>query len=169
MQIADQFFLTHSNHKIFKNLINPEVWAGTTIHMLISIIFLGGILWAASSSGLYLLADLNWKTAILIASALSFSSTVLAIKVLEGKKEMSSQHASTAIGILIMQDVIAVIFLAASTGKIPSLWAAPLIVSLFFIKPVLAGFMRQCGHGELLMLFGILMTVAGYNSFEIVG
>lgn len=152
-----------------KNLIKPEVWAGTTIHMLISIVFLGSILWAASSSGIYLLSDLNLKTAILIAFALSFSSTVFAIKVLEGKKEMSSRHASIAIGILVMQDVIAVIFLTASTGNIPSLWAAPLLASLFLIRPVLSKFMRQCGHGELLMLFGILMTLTGYNSFEIVG
>ena len=116
-----------------KNLIKPEVWAGTTIHMLITIIFLSAALWAAGSFGIHLLTDLNWESAILIAFALSFSSTVFAIKVLEEKKEMSSRHASTAIGILIMQDIIAVIFLAFSTGKIPSLWAAPLIASLFFI------------------------------------
>ena len=29
--------------------------------------------------------------------------------------------------------------------------------------------MARCGHGELLMLFGILMTVAGYSRFELVG
>ncbi|MGB7919539.1 MAG: cation:proton antiporter [Desulfobacterales bacterium] len=29
--------------------------------------------------------------------------------------------------------------------------------------------MALCGHGELLMLFGILMTAGGYNSFELVG
>jgi hypothetical protein len=29
-------------------------------------------------------------------------------------------------------------------------------------------FMGRCGHGELLMLFGILMTFAGYSSFEMV-
>ncbi len=152
-----------------KNLIRPEVWAGTTIHMSITIMLLSVILWAAGFSGIYLLNDLNWKTALLIAFALSFSSTVFAIKVLEGKREMTSRHASTAIGILIMQDIIAVVFLAVSTGKIPSLWAPLLIASLFFIRPILARFMMQCGHGELLMLFGILMTVAGYSSFEIVG
>lgn len=152
-----------------KNLIKPEVWAGTTLHMLATILFFGGILWAAGSSGIYLLTDLNWKTALLLAFALSFSSTVFAIKVLEGKKELSSRHASTAIGVLIMQDVIAVIFLAVSTGKIPSLWSVPLMAALFFIRPLFARLMNHCGHGELLMLFGILMTVAGYISFEIVG
>jgi len=29
--------------------------------------------------------------------------------------------------------------------------------------------MAMCGHGELLMLFGILMTVGGYSGFEFVG
>jgi hypothetical protein len=29
--------------------------------------------------------------------------------------------------------------------------------------------MTMCGHGELLILFGILMTVASYSGFELVG
>ena len=34
---------------------------------------------------------------------------------------MASRHAVTAIGILVMQDIIAVIFLAVSSGKVPSI------------------------------------------------
>lgn len=100
---------------------------------------------------------------------MSFSSTVFAIKVLESKREMSSRHASTAIGILIMQDITAVVFLAVSTGKVPSLWSMPVVLSLIITRPVLVRLMLQCGHGELLALFGVLMTVAGYNGFEMVG
>ena len=152
-----------------KSLARPEVWAGTTIHMLITVgLFAVGIrllgIW-----GLPYFHLLEWQTAILIAFALSFSSTVFAVKVLEQKMEMASRHGATAIGILIMQDIIAVVFLAASTGKLPSPWAAVLVVSLFAIRPVLKRFVGRCGHGELLMLFGILMTAAGYSSFELVG
>ncbi|MBN2569213.1 MAG: cation:proton antiporter [Deltaproteobacteria bacterium] len=152
-----------------KGLAKPDVWAGTSIHMLVTVSLFGFVIWLLALSGLPLFDRLNGRTALLIAFALSFSSTVFAVKVLEEKKEMASRHAVTAIGILIMQDIIAVIFLAASTGRVPSLWAVPLVASLFIVRPLLGRFMAQCGHGELLMLFGILMTVAGYSSFEVVG
>jgi len=152
-----------------RSLVKPEVWAGTTIHMGITIaVFCGGIL-VLGMAGISYFDQLGWKGALLIAFALSFSSTVFAVKVLEQKKETGSRHAAAAIGILIMQDIIAVVFLAFSTAEIPSPWAAVLALSLFVIKPVVGKFIRRCGHGELLILFGILMTIAGYRGFELVG
>jgi predicted Kef-type K+ transport protein len=149
-----------------KSLLRPEVWAGATIHMLITVtVFWAGI-WGLGMAGMPYFRLLSWQTAVLIAFALSFSSTVFAIKVLEEKKEMASRHAAAAIGILIMQDIIAVIFLSSSAGKLPSPWAVVLAVSLIIMRPLLVKLMDRCGHGELLMLFGILMTTAGYSSFE---
>ncbi len=152
-----------------KSLAKPEVWAGTSIHMIITVIIFGLLSHILCYSGIPLFDQLTAQTSLLIAFALSFSSTVFAVKVLEGKKEMASRHATAAIGILIMQDIIAVVYLAASTGKIPSAWAVPLLVLLIIARPVLGRLMAICGHGELLMLFGILMTVAGYSGFELVG
>lgn len=137
--------------------------------MLVTVSVFGLVIWGLGVSGVSLFGQLNGFTATLVAFALSFSSTVFAVKVLEERQEMASIHATVAIGILIMQDVIAVVFLAASTGKIPSFWAPVLIASLFIVKPLLVRIMSRCGHGELLMLFGILMTLAGYKSFELVG
>jgi len=151
-----------------KNLSKPEVWAGATIHMFITVAVFGAGIWFLGESGMPHFHLLSWQTAILIAFALSFSSTVFAVKVLEEKKEMASRHAAAAIGILIMQDIVAVVFLAVSAGKLPSPWAAVLAVSLFIIRPLLTRVMVGCGHGELLVLFGILMTTAGYSSFEMV-
>ena len=152
-----------------KSLAKPEVWAGTSIHMIFTAILFGFLIRMLGFSGIPLFDQLTWQTSLLIAFALSFSSTVFAVKVIEEKKEMASRHAVAAIGILIMQDIIAVVFLAASTGKIPSLWAVPLLASLFIARPVLGRLMAMCGHGELLMLFGILMTVGGYSGFEFAG
>jgi glutathione-regulated potassium-efflux system ancillary protein KefC len=152
-----------------KNLAKPEIWAGTSIHMIFTIIIFVFLMRMIGFSRIPLFDQLTLQTSLLIAFALSFSSTVFAVKVIEGKKEMSSRHAAAAIGILIMQDIIAVVFLATSTGKIPSVWAVPLLVSLFIARPILGRLMAMCGHGELLMLFGILMTVAGYSGFELVG
>ena len=152
-----------------KSLARPEVLGGATIHMATTVILLGAGIWGLAAAGTPYFRLLDWRTSLLIAFALSFSSTVFAVKVFEEKKEMSSRHAATAIGILIMQDIIAVAFLAASTGRLPSPWAAALVAGLLFLRPFLARFMARCGHGELLMLFGILMTAAGYKSFELVG
>ena len=155
----------------FKSLIKPVVWAGASIHMGTTVLFFSLLLWTMGFSGIgiYFSTDLSWPIAALIAFALSFSSTVFAIKMIEEKKDLSSRHATTAIGILIIQDIIAVIFLAASKGNIPSIWSLVLFAVIYTARPVLAKFMTRCGHGELLMLFGILMTVGGYSSFEIVG
>ena len=109
-----------------KSLTKPEVLAGTSIHMIVTVAIFGFVIWVLGFSNITLFDQLTGRTAVLIAFALSFSSTVFAVKVLEEKQEMASRHATAAIGILIMQDLIAVIFLAASTGKIPSAWALPL-------------------------------------------
>jgi predicted Kef-type K+ transport protein len=152
-----------------KDLASPEVWAGASLHMLLTVILFGAGIGLLSMVGLSALSGMDWKLSLLLAFALSFSSTVFAVKVFEEKKEMASRHAVTAIGILIMQDIIAVVFLAIASGKTPNLWAPALIAGLFLIRPLLLRFMTRCGHGELLMLFGILMPFAGYESFEWVG
>ena len=136
--------------------------------LVTTVLFLGGLT-VAGALGAAHFQFFRWQTAALIAFALSFSSTVFAVKVFEEKKELSSRHADTAIGILIMQDIIAVVFLTASAGTIPSPLALGLAASLLAVRPLLNRLMALCGHGELLMLFGILMTAGGYSSFELVG
>ncbi|MHC5082183.1 MAG: cation:proton antiporter domain-containing protein, partial [Planctomycetota bacterium] len=152
-----------------KSLAKPQVWAGTSVHMVFTVVVFGLLIRWIGYSGIPLFCQLDWTTSLLIAFVLSFSSTVFAVKVLEDKREMTSRHATVAIGILVMQDIVAVVFLAASTGKVPSLWAVPLFLTLIIARPLLGRLMTMCGHGELLFLFGILMTVAGYGGFEIVG
>ena len=105
-------------------LLRPSVWAGATIHMAVTVV-LFGLLLLALPFGAFGTLDLG--TAALVAFALSFSSTVFAVKVFEGQGQSASLHAQTAIGILIMQDVVAVIFLAASKGQLPSPWALALL------------------------------------------
>lgn len=78
-------------------------------------------------------------------------------------------HGKVAVGILIMQDVLAVVFLTASTGKIPSPWAIAVIAALFLARPWLYRIMDRCDHGELTILFGFFLAlVVGAASFEAV-
>lgn len=150
-------------------LLKPEVWAGATLHMLATIVFFSGLLFAALYSGISLFTDLDLTSILLISFALSFSSTVFAVKILESRGEMSSIHGRVAVGILIMQDVLAVVFLTASTGKIPSPWALAVVAGLFLIKPVLFHIMDRCEHGELTILYGFFLAlVVGAASFDAV-
>jgi glutathione-regulated potassium-efflux system ancillary protein KefC len=151
-----------------KDLARAEVWAGATLQMSITMLVFSVIFYGLALAGLSLFAGLSLTTAILVAFAGSFSSTVFAVKVLEEKGESSSLHGRAAIGILIMQDIFAVIFLTASTGKIPSLWALAL-AGLYFARPVLGYFLDRVGHGELLPLFGLFAAVTlGAGLFDLV-
>jgi glutathione-regulated potassium-efflux system ancillary protein KefC len=152
-----------------RSLFRPEIWAGASLHMLVTIGALGVVFAGFAHVGLTLFTDLEAASILLIAFALSFSSTVFAVKILEEKGEMASKHGSVAIGILIMQDVLAVIFLTASTGKIPSPWAIILIAGLLLVRPYLFRIMDRCDHGELTILFGFFLAlVVGAESFEAV-
>jgi predicted Kef-type K+ transport protein len=153
-----------------KGLLSPEVWAGTTLQMGITILFFGLGLFGLSLAGLSIFAGLNFKLALLVAFGLSFSSTVFAVKVLEERAEMASFHGRVAIGILVMQDLLAVIFLTVSTGKTPSPWALLAVPGLFLIRPLLGKLMDRSGHGELMILCGFVMAlVFGSGLFELVG
>lgn len=152
-----------------RSLARPEVWAGASAHMLVTVAVFGLGLGLLAAAEMPFLRTLDRSAVLLIAFALSFSSTVFAVKVFEAKQEMPSRHAGTAIGILIMQDLFAVVFLAASTGKLPSPWAAALVAAVVVLRRLPGWLVSRCGHGELLMLFGILMAAAGYGSFEMVG
>lgn len=152
-----------------RGLLEPVIWAGASLHMLITVMFMGLLFWGLASVGLGLFTELSWAAIALVAFALSFSSTVFAVKVLEEKAEMSSMHGRVAIGILIMQDLLAVIFLTASTGKIPSPWAVLVVAALIIARPYLFRIMDRCDHGELIILYGFFLAlVVGAKSFDAV-
>jgi len=148
-----------------RTLARPQVWAVTGIHTAVTVTVMFLVLMALAVVGLPLAVDLAWPQALLIAFALSFSSTVFVVKVLEQKGEMKSLHGGVAIGILIMQDIAAVIFLAVSAGKIPSPWAA-LVLLLIPFRPVLHKLLERVGHDELLVLYGFLLAMGGAALFE---
>jgi glutathione-regulated potassium-efflux system ancillary protein KefC len=151
-----------------KDLLRAEIWAVSVIHMLITVIVFGLLVLVMSFSALQQFAGLSVSQSVLIAFALSFSSTVFAVKVLEEKGEMLSLHGKIAIGILVMQDLFAVIFLTASSGKLPSCWAL-LLLLLIPLRPLLIKLLRYIGRGELLILSGMILALGGAALFELVG
>ncbi|MGB0494860.1 MAG: cation:proton antiporter [Kangiellaceae bacterium] len=151
-----------------KVLIKPQVWSVTIIHMLLIVLFFVAIIYTLSFIQTPFIEKLDLKSAALIAFALSFSSTVFVVKVLEDKGEINSFHGRIAIGILIMQDLVAVIFLAASKGELPSIWAF-LLFLLIPARHLFHYILKKAGHGELLILYGLVLALGGAEIFEIAG
>ncbi len=151
-----------------KVLLRPQVWLVTALHITTIVALFGLLIFGLALMGAPLFFGLNLKFSLMLAFALSFSSTVFVVKVLEDKGEMKSLHGRIAIGILVMQDLLAVIFLAASTGKLPSYWAL-LLFLLIPLRPVFHYLLQKTGHGELLILYGLVLALGGAEIFELGG
>lgn len=144
-----------------KNLVEPVVVGGALLHFAITVTVFG--------AGIWVFTDLAPQTVILLAIALSFSSTVLAAKVLEAKRELGAFHGRVAIGILIIQDLIALFVLSIAGGHSPSWWAL-IVFALPLLRPVLYWLLDMAGHDELMVLMGMVLAVAvGGMGFETLG
>ncbi|CAA0101742.1 Glutathione-regulated potassium-efflux system protein KefC [Halioglobus japonicus] len=150
------------------SLLRTEVYRSTFENLASFGVVTFGFLLFLGVLGVPLVTDISMQHAALVAFALSFSSTVCAVAILEDRGEFRVRHGQIAVGILIVQDIIAVLFLTASTGKIPSEWAL-LLPLLILARPLASYVLRASGHDEVLILAGIIITFAGSALFEQVG
>jgi len=147
-----------------KDLLKREVWAGTLSHMVLwSGLFIAMCLFGFALSLPYF-TSLDWQTSALVGFALSFSSTVCIIKLLEESGELKTRHGQISLAILVMQDIVAVVFLVVATGTIPSIGAIALF-GLILARPLFGIILNKAGHGEMLPLAGIFLALAGYELF----
>lgn len=150
-------------------LVRREVWLTAISHMGVTSVVAAGYLGVIGVIGVGLLADQEWQTLLLVGFALSFSSTVFVVKMLDDRGTTTSLSGRSAIGILVVQDLAAVVFLAVTHDDPPSPWAAGLVLlvpAAFLVRPLLA----RLGHAELRPLFGLVAAlVPGYALFEAVG
>lgn len=153
----------------FKSLANNEIWGASVAHMMLSTLFYSAVLWVGAALFPSPLFDIPPFVIVLLAFAFSFSSTVYAVKVLEDRDDMRAFYGKVAIGILVMQDIFAVIFLTVSEAKYPSVWALSLLL-LPVIRKILFKLLDAAGHGELLVLSGLFFALgAGYEYFSAIG
>jgi len=144
-----------------KTLLRYEVWGTAIAHLALT-----GLIGAA------LLLSFREGTvglAVALAVSFGFSSTVLAAKVLDGNRELRAVHGRVAIGILIVQDVVAVALLGFVNDETPSPYAALLLLALPLARPAMAWLLERVGHGELLVLFGAILALGGGEAFDAVG
>jgi predicted Kef-type K+ transport protein len=148
-----------------KELAAPQVWAVACSHTIIAVVLTVPVIILAG----YLFPTLaleNATAAWSLAFALSFSSTVFAVKIFDERGENASLHAIIAIGILVVQDIFAVLYLVSTAEKDVSA-SAVILLALPLLRPVLLYILRMAGHGELLILFGILMALGAAELFEV--
>ncbi|MGF1766077.1 cation:proton antiporter [Enterovibrio makurazakiensis] len=152
-----------------KSLLNKEIWLGASLHNVLTTALFSVCLLGFKALGLSAFSDLATNDIVLIAFALSFSSTVFAIKALQEKGEMNATYGTLAIGILIMQDIFAVIFMTVASGKIPGIEAL-LLFALPLLRPLLFKLLDRVDHGEVLVLYAIFLAlVVGAGFFDAVG
>lgn len=126
----------------------------------------------------YLLARALGMTPIVafyVAAALTFSSTIIIVKLLSDKREIHALHGRIAIGILIIQDIAVVLLMLAVTaygentsgthfgwemleifGKGSGLLLLVAVVTRYLLPRLLATLARR---PELLVLFGIAWAI----------
>ena len=105
-----------------KSFARKEIWAGTTIQVVLLTIFFSVTFILFSRLGLMFFENLNIKTSLVLAFALSLSSTVFAVKIFEDFGEINSYHGVLALGVLVFQDIFAVIFMFLINNETPSIY-----------------------------------------------
>lgn len=124
-------------------------------------------------------------TSIYVAVALTFSSTIIIVKLLSDKREVDSLHGRIAVGFLIVQDIVVVLVMigltatgqavdGTSLGKeallILTKGALMLLAVVLLIRYVLPGLLHRLARSpELLMLFAIAWAIIGATIGDALG
>ena len=132
-----------------------------------------------------LLLGMSHITALYVAVALTFSSTIIIVKLLSDKKEVDALHGRIAIGFLIVQDIVVVLVMIGLTamgqagegvslgweaGKILVKGTLMLVAVVLLMRYVLPGLLHRLARSsELLMLFAIAWAVLGAAAGEALG
>ncbi len=143
-------------HISLKGILQKEVLGVGLIHLAVS---------TAIFVPVSLYFGLSTEAAIIVAVTLGFSSTVLAAKGLETRNELSSYYGRLSIGILIIQDLVAIGIIAYAGGGIPSPWATVLL-GLPLIRPLLSRLLELVERDELLLLMALSLAIGGSSLFE---
>lgn len=140
---------------------------GTTLgHAVFTTVVFALIL--AGASQLAMITETSWSSVFLLGLACSFSSTVFVMAVLDETGRTRSVVGMIAIGVLVLQDIIAVAFLVGASGRTPEPWAAAFIL-LPLLRPLVRKFPDHIYRIDLLVLAGVTLAVASYALFELAG
>lgn len=144
-------------HLNLRTILTREVLAGGAGHMLLSTaIFVAACRYF----------DLDWQPAIFLGVLLSMSSTVITAKDLESRNELGALHGRIAIGILILQDIVAVILMASVGERTPAPLSLVAIPALIAARPLLGWLVSVTRNHDLLLVLGTLLALGFAEFFE---
>lgn len=146
-------------HIRLKNILRLDILGVSLTHLTFS---------ALLFTPVALVFGLSIQSAIILAVTLGFSSTVLTAKNLERRNELGAFYGRTAIGILIVQDLVAITIIAYTGGGIPSYWALSLF-ALPLLRPLLLRFLNNIKDDEIWMLLGLGLALGGAAIFDVFG
>lgn len=123
--------------------------------------------------------------ALYVAVALTFSSTIIIVKLLSDKREVDSLHGRIAVGFLIVQDIVVILVMIGLTAygqagddihmgrevlRVLLMGAVMLAGLALLMRYILPGLLYRLAHSsELLMLFAIAWAVIGAMTGEMLG
>ena len=144
-------------HIRLKNILRFDIMAVSLSHQIFSVLLFTPVA---------LFFGFEFQSAIIIAVILGFSSTVLTAKNLERRNELGAFYGRTAIGILVVQDLIAIALIAYTGGGVPSFWALSLF-ALPLLRPILLRLLEGIREDEIWMLLGLGLALGGAALFEL--
>jgi predicted Kef-type K+ transport protein len=149
-------------HINLRNILQLEVLGVGLIHLFISTLIFTPIC---------LYFGLGFEASVIIGLTLGFSSTVITAKMLESRNEMGAYYGRVAIGVLIIQDIVAIGIIAYSGGGIPSPWALGLL-GLPLLRPAFSWLLRSIRRDELILLMALSLAMGGdmlFTAFNLSG
>lgn len=107
----------------------------------VSLVTAGSILLLVGGAGfgVSLLLGLNAPTAFIIGISLFFSSTIVILKVLSDKRQTTRLHAQVAIGVILVDDIVATIAILCVAAIGQSGGLSPLAIGLLIAKAIALG------------------------------
>ena len=140
-------------------LVKREVLGVGALHV-VAVALISGLI--------FVIEQLRMSGGLVFGVALAFSSTVLAVKVLEDNGELQTFQGRTVMGILILQDIIAVGLMTLVGAKPPSPYAILLLI-VPLLSPLARKFFDLVAPGELQLLSGLLLALLGGELAEYLG
>ncbi|MGB0453008.1 MAG: cation:proton antiporter [Bacteriovoracaceae bacterium] len=144
-----------------KSLGRKEILGVAMAQGFISFIILFGL-------SVVILGTEQLKVSSILAFGLTFSSTIFVFKILEDRGDFATAYGKNSIGILVIQDIMAVLFMAFNANKVPSAWLILLISMLWPLRVVLSEILKRLKHSELMILFGLSVSFGGAYLFDLV-
>lgn len=146
-------------HLRLKNITRIEVFGTGSIHLLAT---------TAIFIPVSLALGYDLSSSVIIGIVLGFSSTVLTAKNLERRGELGAFHGRVAIGILILQDMVAIALLGLTSGTVPSPWSL-MLLGLPLLRPIVNKIVELSQEEELKLLLALMLAIGGGTLFEELG